>query len=136
MPGPPPKNPAQRRRRNAAPPVTKIDASAQVAAPPTPPGMNERATELWAELWSDPVAVIWETCDRSAVARLCRFRAAEETGDAGGVMLAQITALEDRLGLSPMARRRLQYEIDKAAGATASAPAAPVSDERFLRVVS
>jgi hypothetical protein len=35
-----------------------------------------------------------------------------------------------------MARRRLQYEIDKAAGATASAPAAPAKDDRFLRVVS
>lgn len=136
MPGPPPKNPAQRRRRNAAPPATKIDPTAQVKAPPTPAMMSERAAELWAELWSDPVAVIWETCDRPAVARLCRFRAAEEAGDAGGVMLAQITALEDRLGLSPMARRRLQYEIDKAAGATASAPAAPAKDDRFLRVVS
>jgi hypothetical protein len=132
----PPKNPAQRRRRNAAPPVTKIDPGAKIAAPPVPPGMSERAAELWAEVWSDPVAVIWEACDRPAVARLCRFRAAEESGKAGGVMLAQITALEDRLGLSPMARRRLQYEIDKAAGATASAPAAPAKDERFLRVVS
>jgi hypothetical protein len=131
-----PKNPAQRRRRNAAPPTTKIDPTAHVKAPPTPAMMSERAGELWVELWSDPVAVIWETCDRPAVARLCRFRAAEEAGDAGGVMLAQITALEDRLGLSPMARRRLQYEIDKAAGATASAPAAPAKDDRFLRVVS
>ena len=98
--------------------------------------MGERATEWWATLWSEQIAAIWETCDHGAVARLCRFRAAEETGDAGGVMLAQITALEDRLGLSPQARRRLQYELDKAAGATASAPAAPMSDERFLRVVS
>lgn len=136
MASPIPKNPAQRRRRNAAPPTTKIDPAAKVKAPPVPPGMSERAAELWAEIWADPVAVIWETCDRSAVARLCRFRAAEEAGDAGGVMIAQITALEDRLGLSPVARRRLQYEIDKAAGATASAPAAPVKDERFLRVVS
>jgi hypothetical protein len=136
MPGPAPKNPAQRRRQNAAPPTTKIDPAAKVKAPPLPPGMGERAAELWAELWSDAVAVVWETCDRSAVARLCRFRAAEESGEAGGVMLAQITALEDRLGLSPMARRRLQYEIDKAAGATASAPAAPMHDDRFLRVVS
>lgn len=130
-----PKPASQRRRRNAAPPTTKIDPAAQVKAPPLPPGMGERAAELWVEAWSDPVAVVWETCDRPALARLCRFRAEEEAGTAGGVMLAQITALEDRLGLSPMARRRLQYEIDKAAGATASAPAAPASDDRFLRVV-
>ena len=131
-----PKHPSQRRRRNAEPATKKIDATTKIAAPALPPGMNERAAELWAELWSEPVAAVWESCDHGAVSRLCRFRAAEESGEAGGVMLAQITALEDRLGLSPMARRRLQYEIDKAAGATASAPAAPMHDDRFLRVVS
>jgi hypothetical protein len=116
--------------------VTTIPATARVAAPPMPPAMDDRAAEWWAELWAQPIASIWETCDHGAVARLCRYRSADERGETGSTQVSQITILEDRLGLSPQARRRLQYELDKAAGATASAPAAPMSDERFLRVVS
>jgi hypothetical protein len=133
---PSPKPPSQRRRRNAAPPTTKIDATAKIAAPPIPPGLDERATEIWAELWAEPIAVIWESCDHGAVARLCRYRSLDERDATSSTQISQLTILEDRLGLSPQARRRLQYEFDKAAGATASAPAAPIHDDRFLRVVS
>lgn len=136
MPGPPPKHSAQRRRRNAAPEVTKIDASARVAAPPMPPGLDDRAAEWWAELWAEPIASVWEKCDHGAIARLCRYRSLDERDEATSTQISQMTIIEDRLGLTPMARRRLQYEFDKAAGATASAPAAPAMDERFLRVVS
>lgn len=115
--------------------MTKIDPTVTVAAPPVPLGLDERAEEWWAELWAQPIASVWERCDYGAIARLCRYRSLDERGETGSTQVSQMTILEDRLGLSPMARRRLQYEIDKAAGATASAPAAPASDDRFLRVV-
>ena len=116
--------------------MTTISADARIAAPPIPPGLDERAAEWWAELWAQPVATIWEPCDYGTIARLCRYRSLDERDETNTTQVSQMTIIEDRLGLSPMARRRLQYEIDKAAGATASAPAAPVKDERFLRVVS
>jgi hypothetical protein len=50
------------------------------------------------------------------------------------MVLAEIRQLEDRFGLSPLARRRLQWEVDRAAGAEAE-PAAN-QDGRWLRAVS
>lgn len=70
--------------------------------------------EAWAELWSTPQAVAWERlgagCVRE-VARYCRLRTAAEKPNATAAQQAQVTALADRLGLTPKAMRLLLWEI-------------------------
>jgi hypothetical protein len=129
-----PKPASQRRRRNAAPEVTRITPGTKADAPEMPGDYGPRGERWWRNVWAHPIAAIWETCDHPAVERLGYL--IDKGPEASASEMGEARQLEDRLGLSPMARRRLQYEIDKAAGATASAPAAPAKDDRFLRVVS
>jgi hypothetical protein len=52
-------------------------------------------------------------------------------------MMAELRQLEDRFGMSPLARRRLQWDIDRAAGLhNPDAGEEPKDDDRFLRVVN
>jgi hypothetical protein len=63
------------------------------------------------------MAAAWVEADFHAVLRLAHMRDALGR-DAGQPSLhAQVTALEDRLGLSPKARRQLQWEIEQAVAA-------------------
>jgi hypothetical protein len=50
-------------------------------------------------------------------------------------LLAEARQLEDRLGLSPLSRRRLQWEIDLAAAAGATLEGKVLSSDRWLRAV-
>ncbi|MDP9459514.1 MAG: hypothetical protein M3Q22_04405 [Actinomycetota bacterium] len=66
----------------------------------------------WAELWRTPQAVAWERLGWSrTVARYCRVMVASEQPGASPALLAQATALEDRLGLTPKAMRLLLWEV-------------------------
>jgi hypothetical protein len=65
----------------------------------------------WAEWWSSPMASAWIDADQVALRRAVRLVDAEARGDTSAS--APLTALEDRLGLSPMARRRLQWEVER-----------------------
>jgi hypothetical protein len=64
------------------------------------------------------MAAVWLDADVPAVARLARLVDQEARGEAGSRVLAEIRSLEDRFGLSPMARRRLQWELDQVTGAS------------------
>lgn len=67
---------------------------------------------LWEELWSTPQAVAWEDLGWTrVVARYAKLLIAAEKSDATAALLAEVRQLEDRLGLSPMAMKRLQWEI-------------------------
>lgn len=115
MPGPPPKPAAQRRRRNAAPLETTLPAGGRKgAAPKWPLGRRVAGEkELWRELWSTPQAVMWERSGWTrVVARYCRLTVESEKPGASVALLAEVRQLEDRLGLSPMAMRRLLWRVD------------------------
>ena len=59
------------------------------------------------------------------VARYTRLLAVAESGDASAAILGEVRQLEDRLGLTPMAMRRLQWRIGAWGGVqTGSRPAA------------
>lgn len=115
MPGPPPKPAAQRRRRNAAPPETMLPAAGRSGPPPAWPLGNGRTgeLELWADLWATPQAVAWSQHGWTRViARYCRVVVASETPDASPALMSEARQLEDRLGLTPMAMRRLMWRVD------------------------
>jgi hypothetical protein len=83
------------------------------------------------------MAAVWLDADVPAVERAARLVAKDVNGLASAAEMAELRQLEDRLGLSPMARRRLQWEVERAAPEAATPAKRSRSDEeRRLRLVS
>lgn len=77
---------------------------------PDPPSAAE--TQAWADLWATPQAVAWERLGWTrTVGRYCRMMVAAEAPGAKAALLAQVTALEDRLGLTPKSMRLLLWRV-------------------------
>ena len=114
MPGPAPKHPDQRRRRNAAPVLTQLPAAGRQGDPPTWPLSKPTATEtaFWAEVWATPQAVAWERLGWvRTVARYVRVAVQAEKPKAPAMVCSEARQMEDRLGLTPMSLLRLRWEI-------------------------
>lgn len=60
------------------------------------------------------MARVYLRADIPALIRLCQLIDVSASGPASPQELAEIRQLEDRFGLSPLARRRLQWEVDQA----------------------
>lgn len=156
MPGPPPKHPSQRRRRNieGSSSRTLADTSTPRSRPPTLPGSKGLLPETrkwWKTAWASPMAEVWTDADVPALVRLAllhdltarqfaivrdgpiphiKSEIIEEAESGNALMvnvvfrspvsaahLGEMRQLEDRLGLSPLSRRRLQWEIERAGAA-------------------
>src|SRR5690349_17416380 len=106
---PPPPNP-NARRRNARPEWRRLPAAGRRGDPPPFELARPSRPELvlWASLWATPQAAAWEDLGWSrTVARYCRLVVASEKRGASTRLLAEVRQLEDRLGLNPLAIRRL-----------------------------
>jgi hypothetical protein len=86
--------------------------------------------QWWRSVWDSPVAALWLEADIGALERLAwltdlTYRAAPQRH-----VLSEIRQLEDRFGLSPLARRRLQLELGQP-----ELEAVPTgnNDDRWLR---
>lgn len=83
----------------------------------TPPWPLEVAAtpeekKAWRELWKLPQAAMWEQQQTfRMVGRYCRAMVEAEQPEASAGLHAQVTAMEDRLGLTPKAMRLLLWEI-------------------------
>ena len=137
MPGPVPKLPEKRQRRNKRPEVRVLPFVG--SAPPAPPsGLLKATVARWEAYWASPVAAAADrVTDLPALERL--FRSYDEVERAGrafrrerivagstgqptlnplGRYIAQltteITGLEDRLGLTPKARLALGIQLGEA----------------------
>ncbi len=112
MPGPAPKQDPVRRNARTGPLLLPAEGR-KGSAPAWPlserPTADERAA--WVQLWKTPHAVAWETLGWTrTVARYCRALVIAETEMAPS-MLAQVSNMEDRLGLTPKAMRMLLWQI-------------------------
>jgi hypothetical protein len=78
---------------------------------------GEHARAYWAALWSSPMAAVYAKADTFALTRLCSLVDERDRFQRGDLERfdgdAEIRQLEDRFGLSPLARRRLQWEIEE-----------------------
>lgn len=111
--------------------VEILPADGRQGPPPPWPleGQFMSEPELWAELWRLPQAVAWEKLSlERVVARYCRILVEAECGgtkrsfegdeetfvESRAITAARQAALnlEDRLGLSPLSMRRLQWEVE------------------------
>lgn len=131
--GPPPKHPSQKRRPSTSK-LTQLPAEGRQGRAPKWPFAESTPTErkLWGELWRTPQAVMWErTHAHREVAAYVRWSLAAEAGDLRAAPEAR--QLSDRLGLTPLALRRLEWEIVEATEAKQST--VPASNVRRLRAV-
>ncbi len=112
MPGPAPKPDDQRARRNARPAKVYLPAAGRPGKPPVWPLPDPNAYELtlWAELWTLPQAVAWE--EQRATRVVAQYVRWQTLSDLGSVKAApEARMLGDRLGMTPLALRRLEWEI-------------------------
>ncbi|GAA2159333.1 MULTISPECIES: hypothetical protein [Actinomycetes] len=112
MPNPPSLDPV--RHTPKARGIQQLPASREGKTPPWPLDIEATPQEkkAWRELWKLPQAAMWEQ-QRSyrMVGRYCRAMVEAEQPEASAGLHAQVTAMEDRLGLTPKAMRLLLWEI-------------------------
>jgi hypothetical protein len=140
MPGPAPKDPAQRRRRHstgAQKTLLPAKGRSTKSAPRWP--LTAAKPSLWASLWRTPQAVVWEQSGMiRLVARYAILLEAAEQPGAQITLLGEVRQLEDRLGLNPKAMRSLLWEIapDEVAEKRAETPRSKADEMRAeLRIV-
>jgi hypothetical protein len=102
-------------RRNARVGPVTLPAEGRAGDPPPWPLAGEASVDeelAWAQLWATPQAVMWQRFGWTrTVARYCRVMVECEKPDSTAALLAQATALEDRLGLTPKAMRLLLWQV-------------------------
>jgi hypothetical protein len=78
---------------------------------------HPQTLEWWNDVWTDPASSEYARADRHGMFRLARLQdrfwklAASDPGLPK--LSAEIRQLESKFGLSPLDRRRLQWEIEK-----------------------
>ena len=117
MPGPPPKPASERRHRGKPRANTAILPAGGRTGPIPKWPLAGRTPAGWADLWRMPQAVMWEQQGTlMVVARYAVLRNLvqnpESLDDVIAAAWSELRQLEDRLGLSPMALLRLQWEIE------------------------
>jgi hypothetical protein len=135
---PTPKPPGQRTRPNARQKDwQKLPAAGREGAAPELPNaaqIGKPARDWWTAVWSSPMATVYLDADVPALVRAARLVAKEASGKASATELGELRQLEDRYGLSPLARRRLQWEIEQAKADEKSPAVVPHSAARQRRL--
>ena len=116
MPGPAPKDPSSRRRRNATVGKTMLPAGGRQGDVPVWPILARTEPDVWADLWRTPQASAWEAQGWTrVVARYALLIEATEDpnpeNSPSAAILAEVRQMEDRLGLNPKAMRSLLWEV-------------------------
>lgn len=123
MPGPAPKDASTRARRNKTSTAATLRADAGIIAPELPANdWHPMVIDWWRALWASPMAPEYDESDRHGLFELAIIRndfwqaeTAKERKDAA----AEIRLQDQRFGLSPIDRRRLQWEIERTEDAKA-----------------
>lgn len=111
-----PKPKGQKVRRGASAPWKELPAEGSGVAAPKLSGLvtDESVREWWQTIWESPMATAWLPADVDGLTRLALLKQQWLVGDAPAVALPAMQQLEDRYGLSPKARRALQWEVARA----------------------
>ncbi len=138
-----PKHPAERRSGGGRTSTTTVIAPHFGPQVPEPVGARDWSEETlawWRAVWTSPVAdALYLPGDAYPLARLGNMLESIRKGEASAAVMGEARQLEDRFGLSPVARRRLGVFVDRrtAAEIDGSASAVVSLDEaRFARVLS
>jgi hypothetical protein len=136
MPGPAPKDPEKRQRRNAEVPMTEL-AGDPVPAPKLPRAITARwqpETRRWWKVWvSSPQATLFAATDWERLQQLAPL-VDQYWREPKASLMAEIRQGESLLGATPIDRQRLRWKIRHPEVEEAEAPARRRRDPR-LRVV-
>lgn len=116
MAGPLPKDPSQRRRRNATPGFELLPAEGrQGDAPRWPFGKpNVFQRDKWEELWHLPQAVKWEEMQCADTVALYVIALDSYLQDPTETkLLAEVRQLDAKLGISPKAMLNIRWTVGK-----------------------
>jgi hypothetical protein len=114
MPGPAPKHASTRARRNKASTAAMLTADHQIEAPRLPAGRDWhwQTESWWRDIWASPMAPEYDDSDKHGL-----FLLAVLVDDfwrkPHWALAAEIRLQRQCFGLSPMDRRRLQWEIER-----------------------
>jgi len=150
MPGPKPKDPAVRQRRNKASTHDVLDPNAKVKAPPLTKELlgveliRPQVHRWWRVVWRSPMAARWLEADYEVLYLVAVLRN-KFAADPTPTLAAEIRQQEARVGLDVMSRRRYDWRVEgsrveeQPASAVREAPAdipEPAEDPRkVLRAV-
>lgn len=120
MPGPAPKDPALRARRNKSTTRATLTRNHMVETPELPErdaGWHSMTRQWWADVWASPMSPEWDESDVHNVYLLALIYDDTWTAETAGER--QKAAAEYRqqrkdLGLTPLDRRRLEWQIEQA----------------------
>ena len=141
MPGPIPKPAKMRQRVNKTSTAATLSATSPLIAAPALPDRGRPWHPMTVAWWSDAVTGVWASpmakeFDNSDVHGLYKLAALEDdfwtAFDPADrrAMAAEIRLQRQSFGLSPIDRRRLQWEIVRVDDATKKRRPAPVNDGR------
>lgn len=114
MPGPLPKSPQTRQRRNK--PSTAATLEAPKAAPialPAGPDWHDLTLTWWNTIWASPMVAEWVDADVPGLILLADL-VNRYWHDGDPKLAAEIRMQQREYGLSPFARRSLQWEVKRA----------------------
>jgi hypothetical protein len=117
MPPMTPKHPSVRARRNKTSTNAVLTTDHDVVAPDLPSRDWDGMTEAWwRDVWSSPMAPEYDDSDRHGLFMLALLVNDYWTADSARDrkdLAAEIRQQGQRFGLSPIDRRRLQWEIER-----------------------
>jgi hypothetical protein len=87
------------------------EGEAHPSPPPPPAWLDRRARRRFRELWQRPESRLWRPAHRGITARLAWLETELEAGRTPSWIFGAITALEDRLCLSPRALRAARVKV-------------------------
>lgn len=124
MPGPPPKDPSVRSRRNKTTTRATLSAETKVKAPTLPTGVrwNTHTRAWWRDIWASPMAAEWTDSERHELFMLAVLVNAFWDDPGNLKLAAEIRMQRQCFGLTAVDRRRLQWEIEKVEGAKKKPP--------------
>lgn len=115
MPGPLPKNPATRARRNKTSTTALLQADPSIIAPALPERVwNPLTLAWWEDLWASPMAPEYDESDVHGLYMLAALIDAFWDKPGNTELAKEIRNQRQSYGLSPMDRRRLQWTIEQA----------------------
>lgn len=121
MPGPAPKDPSVRARRNKTSTAAVLTTKRRGRPPSLPPatgelGWHPQTQAWWKDVWGSPMAPEYDDSDRhglNMLAVLVNDYWFAESSRERMQLLGEVRQQSQRYGLSPIDRRRLQWEIER-----------------------
>ncbi len=127
MPGPIPKDPATRQRRNKAATAAELPAAGVAFGHELPKGdWHQRTRDFWRRIWASPMATRYVEADLDGLYVLAGLMDQWHVGPQTPMLAAEIRLQRVPYGLTPIDRNRLQWKIEP----PAAKPAEPQPEQK------